>query len=725
MAIAPVSPASRSASAELDRLAVNTIRTLSIDAVQKANSGHPGLPLDAAPMAYVLWTRFLRHSPRNPHWPDRDRFVLSAGHGSMLLYSLLHLTGYDVSLDDLKSFRQWGSNTPGHPEYRLTSGVELTTGPLGQGFANGVGLAVAEAHLAATYNRPGHNIVDHKTYAIVSDGDLMEGLSYEAASLAGHWRLGKLIYLYDQNMVTLSAATDLTFTEDVGRIFEACRWHVCHVADGNDLDEIDAAIRQAEAERERPSLVMVRTTLGYGSPHKAGTFEVHGSPLGPDEVAATKKNLGWPYTEPFTVPSEVRTLFQAGLRHGVQLDAEWRDRFETYAREYPELARQFERTRAGHLADGWDADLPVFTSSDGKMATRAAGGKVINAIAAALPELIGGSADLDPSTDTMLKGKGDFESAGAEAKDRQGAAGPGWDYAGRNVHYGIREHAMGAITNGIAYHGGLIPFSATFLTFSDYMRPAMRLAALSELGSVFVFTHDSVGLGEDGPTHQPVEHLAALRAIPRMVVLRPGDANEVREAWRVAVEHREGPTVLVFSRQALPIFDRTQVGDAAGTRRGAYVLVDPAGGQPDVILIGTGSELSLAMEARQLLESEGSCRVRVVSMPSWELFEEQDQAYRDAILPPGITARIAVEAASPLGWERWVGQRGDVVGVNRFGASAPYAEVYKHLGLTAEHIAERARAVLKGSYKAPGSSVPEGAASSERASFQKAAGTGN
>jgi transketolase len=713
-----------STSAELDTLAINTIRTLSIDAVQQANSGHPGLPLDAAPMAYVLWTKFLRHNPRNPKWPDRDRFVLSAGHGSMLLYSLLHLTGYDLPLDEIKRFRQWGSKTPGHPEYRLTPGVELSTGPLGQGFANGVGLAIAEAHLAATYNRPSHEVVNHRTFGIVSDGDLMEGVAYEAASLAGHLRLGKLVYLYDSNQITLAGSAGLVFTEDVAKRFEALEWHVLEVADGNDLDALERAIQAGIDQTERPSLIIVHTTLGYGSPHKANTFQAHGNPLGADEVKATKENLGWRWTEPFYIPDEALQVFRRAVPKGAELEQEWNSRFEAYAAAEPALAQQFKRAFAGELPAGWDKDLPTFTPADGKdgkLATRSAGATVINAIAQQVPELIGGSADLNPSTDTALKGAGDFETPTRVAADRQGSVGKDWSYAGRNIFYGIREHAMGSTTNGITYHGGLRAFSATFLVFSDYMRPPMRLAALSELPSIFVFTHDSIGLGEDGPTHQPVEHLPALRAIPNMVVFRPADANEVTEGWRIAMDRRDGPTTLVFSRQALPIFDRSRFGAAQGARRGAYVLAEPADGPPDIILIGTGSEVGLAMEAREILERDGR-RVRVVSMPSWELFSAEPQSYRDEVLPPAVRARVAVEAATPLGWERWVGQEGDVVGLNRFGASAPYTDVYKHLNFTPEYIADRARQVWQRGAKRDGAGIPSGAFDADRASFSKAAG---
>jgi transketolase len=661
-------------------------------------------------MAYVLWTRFLHHNPRNPKWPDRDRFVFSAGHGSMLLYSLLYLTGYGLTLDDIKSFRQWGSITPGHPEHRLTPGVELTTGPLGQGFANGVGLAMAEAHLAATYNREGHPIVDHRTFGIVSDGDVMEGVAYEAASIAGHLRLGKMVYLYDANQVTLSSSTGLIFTEDVGKRFEALEWHVQHVDDGNDLETLHRAIQNGIHEVERPSLVIVRTTLGYGSPNKAGSFLAHGSPLGVEEVEATKRNLGWPSSEPFYVPDEALAHFRTAIDTGSVVEREWQQRFDAYEKEYPDLAAQFRRTQKGELPDTWERVLPVFKAEDvkgGQMATRAAGGTVINAIASVLPELMGGSADLNPSTDTALKDLGNFESSDNVASDRQGSVGSEWSYAGRNTFYGVREHAMGAITNGLLYHGGLRGFSATFLVFSDYMRPPLRLAALSELACIFVYTHDSIGLGEDGPTHQPVEHLAALRAIPHMVVFRPADANEVTEGWRVAIERRDGPTILVFSRQALPIFDRTVCGDVSGARKGAYVLMDASNGAPEVILIATGSEVGLAMDARELLERDGH-RTRVVSMPSWELFGAQPQAYRDQVLPPSVVARVSIEAASPLGWERWVGLQGTVIGLNRFGASAPIADVYRHLNFTPEYVADRARALLQGGAGRDGAGTPAG-----------------
>jgi transketolase len=711
-------------SSTLDQLAVNTIRTLSIDAVQKANSGHPGLPLGAAPMAYVLWTRFLRHNPRNPKWPDHDRFAFSAGHGSMLLYSLLYLTGYDLTLDDLKSFRQWGSKTPGHPEYGLVPGAELTTGPLGQGFANGIGLAMAEAHLAATYNRDGHTIVDHRTFGLASDGDLMEGVSYEAASLAGHLRLGKIVYLYDANQVTLSGSTNLIFSEDVGKRFEAMEWHVQHVADGNDLDALERAIQAGVDATDRPSLIIVRTTLGFGSPKRAGSWQAHGNPLGADEVEATKRNLGWPTNDTFFVPEEALQHFRQATERGALLEQEWQQRFDAYARAFPDLAAEFRRTQAGEVPQGWDRDLPSFTSADGKdgkIATRSAGAAVINAAAKSLPELIGGSADLNPSTDTALKDAGDFESPANLDPDRQGSVGGTWGYAGRNVFYGIREHAMGSITNGLVYHGGLRAFSATFLVFSDYMRPPIRLAALSELPSIFVFTHDSIGLGEDGPTHQPIEHLPALRAIPNLVVFRPADANEVTEGWRVAIDRRDGPTILIFSRQPLPIFDRDQFGPAAGAQRGAYVLAEASGGSPELILIATGSEVGMAVAARELLEKDGH-PTRVVSMPSWELFDAQSQGYRDDVLPPAVTARLSIEAASPLGWERWVGLHGDMIGLNRFGASAPINDIYAHLNFTPEYIADRARELLQRDEQRDGAGRPPGTRSADRATFSKAAG---
>ncbi len=689
----------------LDTLCINTIRTLSIDAVQKAKSGHPGLPLGAAAMAYVLWTRHLRFNPKNPSWPDRDRFVLSAGHGSMLLYSLLHLTGYDVTMDDLEHFRQWDSRTPGHPERHCAPGVEVSTGPLGQGTGNSVGMAIAERWLAARFNRPGHAIVDHYTYAIVSDGDLMEGVAAESASLAGHLRLGRLIWLYDANLVTLSATTSVTFSEDVGRRFEGCGWQVQHVADGNDLEAVDRALVNARAVDDRPSLIVVRTHLGYGSPNKQDTFKAHGEPLGEDEVRATKRNLGWPDDRTFYVPDEALREFRKAVPRGAASEADWGTKMAAYRGAFPDLARTFEQVLAGELSEGWEAHVPTFKPGDGPLATREASGKIMNAIASDVPALVGGSADLDPSTFTMLKEQGDFESPTAEGGETaQGRAGGVWGYAGRNIHFGVREHAMGAVTNGMAAHGGVRPFGATFLVFSDYMRPSVRLAALSELPVIYVWTHDSVGLGEDGPTHQPVEHLASLRAIPNLVVLRPADANETAEAWRIALRRTRGPVALVLSRQKLPVFDRAVVAPASGVARGAYVLaeVPPSGAggpvgkksaHPDVILMATGSEVALALEAHQRLVADG-IRSRVVSMPCWELFEQQPQAYRDEVLPPAVPARVGIEAAATFGWDRWTGPRGAVIGIDRFGASAPGPVVMAQLGFTVDHVIDVTRTVL-------------------------------
>src|SRR5438105_4763846 len=602
---------------ELDQSCIDTLRFLSVDAVQKANSGHPGLPLGAAPMAYVLWNRLLKHNPANPGWFDRDRFVLSAGHGSMLLYSLLYATGYDLSLDEIKQFRQWASIAAGHPERGLTPGVEVTTGPLGQGFANGVGMAIAESHLAARYNRDGFDIVNHFTYAIVSDGDLMEGVASEAASLAGHLRLGKLIYLYDDNEVTLSAGTDITFTEDRARRFEAYGWHTQTVADGNDLRALEAALRAARAETERPSLILVRTHLGYGSPNKQDTFEAHGSPLGEDEVRSTKRNLGWPEQPAFLVPDTALAYFRQAIEHGTQAEAAWNAKVKAYANAFPDLAAEFEQVRLGAAPPNWDADIPVFRADAKGIATRVASGKVMNAIAPRVPALIGGSAGLAPSTYTALKVLGDFEAAGASARDRQGSEGA-WSFSGRNLHFGVREHAMGAILNGVAAHGGAIPFGATFLIFSDYMRPPIRLAALMGLHVIYVFTHDSIALGEDGPTHQPVEQLAGLRAVPNLIVIRPADANETAVAWRVAIE-ADRPVALILTRQSVPTLDRTQFAAADGLRRGAYVLADAAHGKAQIVLIASRSEVGLIVAAAQKLAAQ-QVQARVISMPSWDLF---------------------------------------------------------------------------------------------------------
>jgi transketolase len=678
----------------LDELSINALRFLSVDAVQKANSGHPGLPLGAAAMAYVLWTRFLKHHPANPKWFDRDRFVLSAGHGSMLLYSLLHVTGYALPLEQIKQFRQWGSMTPGHPERGLTPGVETTTGPLGQGFGNGVGLAMAEAYLAARYNRPGFKVVDHHTYGIVSDGDLMEGIASEAASLAGHLRLGKLIYLYDNNHVTLSAGTAITFTEDCARRFEAYGWHTQAVEDGNDLAAIERTLQSARLETQRPSLILLRTHLGYGSPHKQDTFEAHGSPLGVEEVRLTKENLGWPTEPPFYIPEAVGEHFLQAIERGERAEAEWNGKFSAYAQAFPELAQELQQLMRGELPAGWDADIPQFETDAKGMATRVASGKIMNAIAPHLPALIGGSADLDPSTYTALRELGDFEPSSAAACDKQGSDGGGWSYAGRNLHFGVREHAMGSIMNGLAAHGGTVPFGATFLVFSDYMRPPIRLAALMGLHVIYVFTHDSIALGEDGSTHQPVEQLASLRAIPRLIVIRPGDANETAVAWRVALETRERPVALVLTRQDVPTLDRAQFSAADGLRRGGYILADAPNGNPDLILIASGSEVALIVAARRKL-LEKNIQARIVSMPSWELFEAQPREYRDTVLPPAVGARLAVEAGVSQGWHRYVGSRGDVLAVDRFGASAPGAVVMREYGFTADNVCRRAVALLE------------------------------
>ena len=681
-------------SQSIEQLCVNAIRMLSVDAVEKAKSGHPGAPMGLAPTAYLLWTRFMKYNPRNPSWPDRDRFVLSAGHGSMLLYSMLYLTGYDVPLDQIKQFRQWGSLTPGHPERELTPGVETTTGPLGQGFGNGVGMAIAEAYLAARYNRPGFEVVSHFTYGIVSDGDLMEGVASEAASLAGHLKLGKLIYLYDNNHISLAASTDLTFTEDCAKRFEAYGWHTQAVEDGNDLEALDRALRAARTETARPSLILVRTHIGFGSPGKQDTFEAHGAPLGEEEVKLTKQKLGWPAEPPFFIPDEALAHFRESVTKGQRAEAEWKERFSAYVRKFPAVAGELEQASRGELPAGWEESIPDFPADAKGLATRVASGKVLNAIAPKLPTLIGGSADLNPSTHTVLQKLGDFESPERTFADSQGSAGGGFSYAGRNLHFGVREHGMGAACNGMAAHGGIIPFGSTFLIFSDYMRPSIRLAALMELGVIYVFTHDSVGLGEDGPTHQPIEQLAALRAIPRLVVIRPGDANETAVAWRVAIETRDRPVALALTRQNVPTLDRTQFAAADGLRRGAYVLADPPDGRPDLVLIGTGSEVSLAVAAREKL-SERKIQARVVSMPSWELFDLQPREYRDSVLPASIKRRVAVEAALPQGWHRYVGDGGDVIGIERFGASAPGNVVMEKLGFTVNHVVERALALLE------------------------------
>jgi transketolase len=681
-----------------DQTSINTLRFLAVDAVQKANSGHPGLPLGAAPMAYVLWTRVLKHQPQKPHWFDRDRFVLSAGHGSALLYSLLHLAGYDLPLEQLQQFRQWGSHTPGHPERGVTAGVEITTGPLGQGFANGVGMAIAEANLAARYNQPGLTVIDHHTYGIVSDGDLMEGIASEAASLAGHLKLGKLIYLYDDNEVTLSAGADMTFSEDRAARFAAYGWHTQTVTDANNLEAIEQALVTARAEVNKPSLILVRSHLGYGSPNKQDKIDAHGSPLGVEEVALTKRALGWPEQPAFLVPDGARAPFEASAARGTASELAWQTTLAAYRAAHPALAAELAQLMEGGgtgLPAGWDSDIPVFPADAKGVATRTAAGKVANAIAARLPALIGGSADLDPSTFTALTGFGDFQPDGSDAGtgDRQGSNGGGWSRAGRNLHFGVREHAMAAISNGMAAHGGAVPFCATFFVFSDYMRPAMRLSAMMGLQVVYVFTHDSIALGEDGATHQPVEHLASLRAMPGLVVLRPADANETAVAWRVAVESTGRPVALVLTRQHVPTLDRAKYGAADGLRRGAYVVSEAAGGTPQLVLIATGSEVGLAIAVQAALLEQG-VQARVVSMPSWELFDEQPQAYREQVLPPALTARLAIETGVAQGWHRYVGERGDVLSIERFGASAPGDTLLREYGFSVENVCKRALALV-------------------------------
>ncbi len=662
----------------IDDVCINAIRFLSVDAVQKAKSGHPGAPMGMAPMAYTLWDRFLKHNPADPQWPDRDRFILSAGHASALIYSLLHLAGYDLPLDEVRNFRQWGSKTPGHPEHGETPGVEMTTGPLGQGFAHGVGMALAERWLAERYNRPGHTIVDHFTYAIVSDGDLEEGVSAEAASLAGTLGLGKLVYLYDKNDIQIEGSTSVVFTENVAARFAAYGWQVIGPINGHDVQAIEAAIASARAERCRPSLIICQTIIGYGSPAQ-GTAKVHGEPLGEEGVRAAKDALGWPQEPAFYVPDDALAHMRKAVERGAAAQAEWRSRFESYAAAHADLAREFELYGRGQLPEGWDAGLEeLFPPDAPPNATRNTSGKVLNVLAKRIPVLMGGSADLAPSNKTLIDGAGDF-----------GASTP----SGRNLHFGVREHAMGSIAGGMALHGGVIPYTGTFLTFADYMRPPMRLAALMKQRVIYVFTHDSIGLGEDGPTHQPVEQTMNLRAVPNLTVIRPADATETAEAWRAAIANTTGPTALLLTRQNLPTIDRTQYAPAAGVLKGGYVLWDSRPGQPEVILIGTGSELELAMKAADALAAEG-IGVRVVSMPSWELFDAQDAEYRESVLPAAVRARVAVEAGLRLGWERYVGLDGEVVGMDGFGASAPYQKLYEAFGITAEAIVERAKALL-------------------------------
>jgi transketolase len=675
----------------LEDCCINTLRILSADAVQNANSGHPGMPMGAAAMAYTLWTRFLKHNPADPSWFDRDRFILSAGHASMLQYSLLHLTGYDLPLDELKRFRRWGSKTPGHPEHGTAPGVEVVTGPLGQGFGNGVGMAIAEAWLAARYNRPGHRIVDHHTYAICSDGDLMEGVAQEAASLAGHLRLGKLIYLYDQNRISLAGATDLTFTEDVAKRFEAYGWHTRTVRDGNDTEDIANAIEEAQREERRPSLILVHTHIAYGSPNKQDHFSAHGSPLGEEELRATKQALRWPSMDKFYLPKEAVDHFRQAIARGARAQAHWQDRLGAYKRMYPKEAAEFEQIRSGKLPESWAAELPKWKPTDKAISTRSAGGQALNALAKRIPNLIGGSADLNPSTETPLKGLGDFQPPQFGGPGTPGAVGGEWGYGGRNLAFGVREHAMGTAVNGMAAHGGVLPFSATFLVFSDYMRPAIRLAALGRLKVFYVFTHDSVAVGEDGPTHQPIEHLASLRAMPGLTVIRPADANETAEAWDFALQH-DGPTLLVLTRQPVAHLDRSGATEP-GVARGAYILSDSQGDAPEVILIGTGSEVALCVEAQQKLRDYG-VNARVVSMPSCQLFGDQDETYREKVLPKAVRKRVAVEAASTFGWHRWAGDEGAVIGIDRYGASAPREVNMLQFGFTAEHVTSAALRLL-------------------------------
>jgi transketolase len=662
----------------IDGLCVNTIRTLAMDAVQAANSGHPGAPMGLAAAAYVLWTRVLKHNPKNPAWVDRDRFVLSGGHASMLLYSMLHLSGYKLSLKEIKNFRQWGSQTPGHPEYGHTPGVETTTGPLGQGFSNAVGMAMAERHLAAIFNRGSQKIVDHHTYVMCGDGDLMEGIASEAASLAGHLGLGKLVCIYDDNKISIEGSTGLAFTENVAARFRAYHWQVLAVKDGNDLAAIEKALKEARAETAKPTLIALRTHIAYGSPNKQDTHGAHGAPLGVDEVSLTKENLGWPKNRKFYVPENVRREFSKCLDNGRKAETVWNKKFKAYAKKYPELAQNWQKAIAGTLPRRWDAGIPTFR--DGKaIATRAASGQVLNALAENLPTLIGGSADLAPSNNTIIKSSFDFQKN---------------SYAGRNIRFGVREHAMGAILSGLALHKGIRPYGGTFLVFADYCRPAIRLAALMKLPVTYVFTHDSVAVGEDGPTHQPVEHLAVLRAIPGLTVIRPADATETAAAWRVAIKATDGPVALILSRQNLPVLDRSYYPSATALAKGGYILSDSKG-QPDAILIGSGSEVSICLEAQRALARQGVA-VRVVSMPSWELFERTSQSYKDAVLPLKVTARVAVEAGISMGWERYVGSRGAVVGIDRFGASAPGETVMDKYGMKAAAIVSKTKELLKG-----------------------------
>jgi transketolase len=662
---------------EIETLGINTVRILSADAVQKANSGHPGTPMALAPMGHVLWADYMKYNPKNPHWPNRDRFILSNGHACMLQYSFLYLTGYDLTLDDIKNFRQLNSKTAGHPEYGLAPGIDVTTGPLGQGFANGVGFAIAQKHLAARYNKPGFDLFDYKIYAICSDGDLMEGVASEAASIAGHLELGNIIYLYDDNHISIEGDTDITFNEDVAKRFEAYGWHVQTISDGNDIEAISNAIRNAKGETQKPSLIKVRTQIAYGSPNKVNTAGAHGSPLGADEIKLVKEFFGFDPEKSFVVPDEVLKYYHEKGEKGIALEDKWNKLFKDYKEKYPELAAEYELAFSGELPKGWDAKLPVFKATDPKMATRQASGKVLNAIAGSLPNFIGGSADLSPSTDTTLK---EYTSFTTEHRD------------GRNFHFGIREHSMGSILNGMALTKGVIPFGATFLMFSEYMRPPIRLAAIMKIRPIFVYTHDSIGLGEDGTTHQPIEQLASLRSIPNITVIRPADANESSHAWRVALEHKDGPVVLVFTRQGLPIIDQDKYAKASQLEQGAYILSE-ASKNPDLILIATGSEVQLIMQAQAKLEEEG-ISTRVVSMPSWELFEKQDAAYKEKVFPKAYRKRLAVEMASPMGWHKYTTDEGDMLGMTTFGESAPAEDLYKVFGFTVDNVVKKAKALL-------------------------------
>jgi len=682
-------------SKQLTELSVNALRFLSVDAIQKAKSGHPGLPMGAAAMAYTLWTRHLRHAPSNPDWLDRDRFILSAGHGSMLIYSLLYLTGYDISLDDIKAFRTWGSKTPGHPEFGVTPGVEVTTGPLGQGVGNAVGMAAAEAHLAARYNRDDLTIVDHYTYVIASDGDLMEGISSEACSLAGHLHLGKLIVLYDDNRISLAGPTSLSFSEDVEKRFESAGWHVQHVEDGNDVDAIDSAIGVAKKELSRPSIIRISTIIGYGSPAKQDSASCHGSPLGAEEVVAAKENLGWPVEPVFFVPEDVLEHMRSAVERGERQESEWKNSLERYGKSFPEEAEEFERVMKGKLPPDWESALPEFESDLKALSTRKASEAVLQALAPCVPELMGGTADLNPSTLAWLKGFGDFQPLENVLESVQGSAGGEWSYTGQNVHFGVREHAMGAIANGMALHGGVIPFVGTFFVFSDYMRPSMRIAALMGAHVIYVLSHDSIGVGEDGPTHQPVEHLMSLRSMPGLAVIRPADASEAVEAWRYALLNDTGPTALVFSRQDLPVLDRSRCAPADGLQKGGYTLWESSDETPDAILIGTGSELQVALDAGKILSENDGMTVRVVSLPCWEIFDGQPENYREKVFPPSVRVRVAVEAGITLGWEHYVGSEGVVIGMDGFGASAPASVLYEKFGITVQNVVETVRKRVK------------------------------